>query len=81
MPLKHIVQQKGFVMFHHPTGEIWPESFSTDRNVCFFKAKELWALDGETEKDNPGWRPVKAEQTILITAKTIIYNAGKLHHH
>ncbi|MFM9952391.1 MAG: hypothetical protein ACKV1O_30960 [Saprospiraceae bacterium] len=56
----------GWVLFHAETGTIWAESFSPSKKVCWAIAKEQWALKGDTKKDNPGWKPVRAQQRIVI---------------
>jgi len=69
--MKKALQTHGFVLYHKPTGSIWPETFSPDKNLCKAYAVEMWALMGEMKKDNPGWKIVRADRLVLIDFKYI----------
>jgi len=56
---------KGWVMVKND-GTIWLETFANTNIMCWAIASEAWALDGETKKDHPEWRPRQGVMTVVL---------------
>lgn len=63
--MKTVTIKVGWVMVHS-TGLVFYDSFSLTMLLCWAKAEEIWALHGETRKENPKWKPKKCTAQFIV---------------
>lgn len=57
--------KEGWVMVSN-NGEIWIETFAATKSMCKAIASEMFALDGQTLKENNKWHPMRGVMTIVL---------------